>query len=60
MTRMIVDQDQLYEAANQISDAVFPEASALIVAALVILVLRLAGSMDIPVIELQLRAEKSG
>ena len=31
--KMIVDRDQLYEAANQISAAVFPEASALIVAA---------------------------
>ena len=31
--KMIVDRDQLYEAANQISEAVFPDASALIVAA---------------------------
>ena len=48
---MIVDQDQLYEAANQISEAVFPEASALIVAAFGDPgAKRLAGSMDIPVI----------
>ena len=48
---MIVDRDQLYEAANQISEAVFPEASALIVAAFGDPgAKRLAGSMDIPVI----------
>lgn len=48
---MIVDQDQLYEAANQISEAVFPEASALIVAAFGDPgAKRLAGGMDIPVI----------
>ena len=31
--KLIVDRDQLYEAANQISEAVFPDASTLIVAA---------------------------
>ena len=49
--KMIVDRDQLYEAANQISEAVFPDASALIVAAFGDPgAKRLARSMDIPVI----------
>ena len=49
--KMIVDRDQLYEAANQISKAVFPVASALIVAAFGDPgAKRLARSMDIPVI----------
>ena len=49
--KMIVDRDQLYEAANQISEAVFPDASALIVAAFGDPGAKiLARSMDIPVI----------
>ncbi len=49
--KMIVDQEQLHEAANQISEAVFPDASALIVAAFGDPgATRLALRMDIPVI----------
>ena len=49
--KMIVDRDQLNEAANQISEAVFPDASALIVAAFGDPGAKiLARSMDIPVI----------
>ena len=49
--KMIVDRDQLNEAANQISEAVFPDASALIVAAFGDPgAKKLARSMDIPVI----------
>ena len=47
--KMIVDRDQLNEAANQISEAVFPDASALIVAAFGDPgAKKLARSMDIP------------
>jgi Asp/Glu/hydantoin racemase len=49
--KMIIDQEQLYEAANQISEVVFPDVSALIVAAFGDPgAKRLARRMDIPVI----------
>ena len=49
--KMIVDQEQLFEAANQITEAVFPDASALIVAAFGDPgAKRLARRMDVPVI----------
>ena len=49
--KMIIDQEQLYEAADQISEVVFPDASALIVAAFGDPgAKRLARRMDIPVI----------
>jgi len=49
--KMIIDQEQLYEAANQISEVVFPDVSALIIAAFGDPgAKRLARRMDIPVI----------
>lgn len=49
--KMIVDQEQLFKAANQITEAVFPDASALIVAAFGDPgAKRLARRMDVPVI----------
>ena len=49
--KMIIDQEQLFEAANQITEAVFPDASALIVAAFGDPgAKRLARRMDVPVI----------